>query len=283
MLVQWRSATRGLVGLVVALGACGSDTPVNPEPEPLVYEVNGFRIEDATRQAPEALVDSIGAALQASVANVTAFLPEFRPLQDTVTFRLLAGGGIPYVTPDALLIVQWNDDLALEYLPHQVTHLLTGYLRRAFLEEGLAVYVTRALDSTSTITNPYRGQSPDAWVSLFEQYGSTIPLTVAFDAVNLGFSYTGSSVDASAWQVFVEAGSFTHWVMRVYGRDAWFRAYDLDDLRTGLNAELADLERAWLTAVTTAFPSPLDCEEALETRGPLTTRETFWCARARGE
>jgi hypothetical protein len=120
-------------------------------------------------------------------------------------------------------------------------------------------------------------------VSLFEQYGSTIPLTVAFDALNLGYSYTGSSVDASAWQLFIEAGSFMRWVVAVYGRDAWFRAYDLDDLRTGLNAEPADLERAWLTAVSTAFPNPLECEDALETRGPLTTREAFWCARARGQ
>jgi len=279
---------RGMVGLVLVLAgataACGSDAPSEPTtPEPLVYDVGGFRIEDATRQASTGLVDSIAAALGAAVTAVTGFLPEFTLPDDTITFRLLEGGGIPYVTTDQLLIVQWNQDLALEYLPHQVTHLLTGYQRRVFLEEGIAVYATEVLDPTSTITNPYRGQSSHAWVSLFEQSGSTIPLASAFAAGNLVFSYTGSSSDASAWQLFIEAASFTRWVFAVFGRDAWLQLYESNDLATGLGSNTLDLERAWLTAVRDSYPNPLSCEEALGTRGPLTTREQFWCARARGE
>jgi hypothetical protein len=269
--------------LVGMAGACGSESPPEPEPEPLVYEVAGFRIEDATREASRGLIDSIAAALGAAVTSVTGFLPEFTPPADTITFRLLDGGGIPFVTATELLIAQWEHDLALEYLPHQVTHLLTGYVRRPFLEEGIAVYVTEALDPADTTTNPYRGQPPDAWVSLFEENAATIPLVTALGADNLGYAYSGSTADASAWQVFIEGGSFTRWVFATYGRDAWLQWYDSDDLTGALNAQVADLELAWLTAVRTAHPDPRPCEEALGTRGPLTTREEFWCARARGE
>lgn len=271
--------------VVAALAACSSDLPPapEPEPEPLVYEVRGFRIVDATRAAPAALVDSIASQLEAAVAGVAAFLPEFPAPADTITFRLLEGGGIPFVSIDDLVISQWANDLALQYLPHQVTHLFTDYRRRSFIEEGIAVYVSEMLDPSSRTTNPYRGQPPHAWVSLYEQQGSTISLFTAFRASNLGYSYTGSSPDASAWQVFVEAASFTRWVFDTYGQATWYRLYDLDDLGGALNASTAELEQAWLAAARAAFPNPLSCEEALGTLGPLTTRDEFWCARARGE
>jgi hypothetical protein len=120
-------------------------------------------------------------------------------------------------------------------------------------------------------------------VSLFQQYGSTIPLVTALGASNLAAHYDGSTADASAWQLFIEAGSFTHWVMTAFGRDAWLDWYVTDDLTGALGVPLADLEEAWLRAASLAYPTPLPCEEALETRGPLGTREVFWCARARGE
>jgi len=273
----------GLATAVAAGGACGADPPVEPDLEPLVYEIGGFRIEDATRQAPRALIDSIGAALGAALTAVTGLLPEFPAPDDTIAFRLLDGAGIPFVTVSELRISQWERDLTLDYLPHQVTHLLTGYRQRPFLEEGLAVYVTELVDPASTVTNPYRGQPPHAWVALFEANGSTIPLATALAAANLGYSYAGSTADASAWQLFLEAGSFTRWVFASYGRDAWLAWYGSDDLTGALNTPFADLERDWLTAARLASPAPRPCEEALETRGPLTSREALWCARARGE
>jgi hypothetical protein len=277
--------TRALRAAALAglAGACGFDAPPEPTLDPLVYEIGGFRIEDATRAASPDLIDAIAAALGTALTDVTGFLPEFVPPADTITFLLLEGGGIPFVTATELRITQWEQDVALDYLPHQLTHLLTGYLRRPFLEEGIAVYVTEALDPAGTVVNPYRGQVPDAWVSLFEEFGSTIPLAVAYGASSLGYSYSGSSVDASAWQLFIEAGSFTGWVFAAYGRGAWLQWYASDDLAGSLNVPLTELEQAWLAEVRAAHPSPLACEEALSTRGPLTTREEFWCARARGE
>jgi hypothetical protein len=271
----------GTLTFVGVAGGCGS--PPEPTPEPLVYEIGGFRIEDATRTASAGLIDSIAAALGAAVTSATAFLPEF-PLPDrTITFQLLAGTGIPFVSPSALVIAQWENGLVLEYLPHQVIHLATGYRRRSFIEEGIAVYATEVLDPTSSILYPYYGQPPHAWVSLFQQHGSTIPLATAFSAAPLGYDYQGSTTDASGWQLTVEGGSFTRWVFDTYGRDAWLRLYELDDLSAALDTTVADLERLWLGTARLAHPTPLACEEALNTQRPLTRREEFWCARARGE
>ncbi|MDH4044751.1 MAG: hypothetical protein OEW06_09855 [Gemmatimonadota bacterium] len=267
--------------LVGSAGACSS--PPEPTLDPLVYEVGGFRIEDGTRAASADLIDSIAAVLGAAVADVTTFLPEFPLPDDTITFQLLPGTGIPFVSPSTLVISQWQNGLVLEYLPHQVVHLATGYRQRPFLEEGIAVYASEVLDPSSTILYPHYGQLPHAWVSLFEQQGSTIPLATAFGAAALGYDYLGSTADASAWQVTVEGGSFTRWVFDAYGRDAWLRLYDLDDLTGALGADVADLEGLWLGTARLAYPNPLSCEEALNPEGVLTGREAFWCARARGE
>jgi hypothetical protein len=274
-------ALRCLAVVVAGLAACGS--PAAVEPGPLVYEIDGFRIEDHTRRAPRDLIDSIAAALEVAVADVTAFLPEFPPFAGTITFEILEGGGIAVVMIGELRISQYENDLAIEYLPHHLTHLLTGYARRAFLEEGIAVYATEVLDPASTITNPYRGQPPHAWVSLFQQHGSTIPLATALAATNVGYDYEGSTADASAWQVFIEAASFTRWVIATFGRQAWLDWYVSDNLAGTLALSLADLEEAWLRAARISYPDPLPCETALSTRGPLGTREALWCARARGE
>jgi hypothetical protein len=272
-----------LVAAFCLAGACGSEPTGAPAPDPLVYEIGGFRIEDYTRVAPRALVDSIAAALETGVVAVAGFLPEFGSFPAVITFEILEGGGAPVVSMDDALITQYEDDLAIEYVPHLLTHMLTGYVRRPFIEEGIAVYATEVLDPASTITNPYRGQPPHAWVSLFQEHGSTIPLATALAATNLGFDYEGSSVDASAWQVWIEAASFTRWVVTTFGREAWLDWYVSDDLTGTLAVGMADLEVAWLRAASLTYPAPLSCEEALSTRGPLGTREALWCARARGE
>ncbi len=275
----WR-APRALL-VVAALWACSEPTDPGPEP-PAVYETARFRIVDSTR-SPQPLIDSIADRLESELDRVLALLPEF-PEPDTVwTLMLVDGKGMGFVDLTDASLWQWLDDLDLDYLPHQLTHLLTGYARRPFLEEGLAVWATEQLLPGNSTVHPYRGQPPHAWVSLFQDANSQIPIGVMWSAFNLGYAYDGSSADASAWQLFIETGSFTRWVMETYGRAAWFYAYDLDDLPAALGVSEAELEVAWLAATRAAFPDPLTCEEALGTRGPLGTREVFWCARARGE
>jgi hypothetical protein len=280
--------TRGAVGLagptalLVAVGlvGCSGQTPVTPEPT--VYHTARFLILDESN-APQDLIDTIGVHLETELDRTAAFLPEFPVPTDTIIFHLLDGSGSPFINIGTLELSEWRDNLALDYLPHLFAHMLTGYTHLPFLEEGIAVYATQVLEPDSRVTHPYRGQVPLSWVSLFEANNSTIDLNTAFTANNLGYDFGGSTFDASSWQIFVEAGAFTDWVFRAYGRDAWFRLYDLQSLGVALGSSAADIETAWLGAARKLYPSPLSCEDALGTTGALGQREQYWCARARGE
>jgi hypothetical protein len=263
----------------MALAACG-DPPVVAPPlvEDVVYETQHFVIRDGG-ELDSATVDSLEARLELEYERVAAALPVLVP-PERLTVRILAGNGIPFVTPGDLSLSQWADALALDYLPHQLTHLFTGYLRGGFLEEGLAVYLTELLLPDARGVNPYRGQPPHAWVTLFQDFGSTISLFTAYRASGFSYSFSGSSADASAWQVHIEGGSFVRWVIETYGWDEWWQLYQLNDLGAALGGSTPDLEAAWLAAARAAFPTPLACEAALGTVGP---REEFWCARTRGQ
>jgi hypothetical protein len=277
----WRFALAGpLAAALVAVG-CGEPAALEPEP-PAVYETARFRIVDSTH-APQALIDSITLLLEADLDRVLALLPDFPPPDTVWTLMLVEGYGMPFVDLADATLWQLRSSLDLDYFPHQMTHLLTEYPRRPFLEEGLAVWATEQLRPASRTVHPYRGQPPHAWVSLFQEFGSQIPISVLWDADNLGFDVNGSSADASAWQLFIEAGSFARWVMETYGRASWFYAYEVDDLAGAIGVPVADLQAGWLAATRAQFPVPLACEEALGTRGPLGSREQYWCARARGE
>ena len=279
---EWRAHMRrhtsALAGATLALAACG-DPPVAPPPvEEVVYETQHFTVRDGAGLAATTM-DSLQARLELEYERVAAALPALTP-PERLTVRILAGDGIPFVTPGEGSLSQWAEGLSLEYFPHQLTHLFTGYFRGGFLEEGLAVYVTELLLPDSRTVNPYRGQPPHAWVALFEQFGSTISLFTAYRAAGFSYSFTGSSADASAWQVHVEGGSFVRWVVETYGWDEWWELYRLDDLGAALGGATSDLEIAWLAAAQAAFPDPLECESAL---GAVGSREEFWCARTRGQ
>jgi hypothetical protein len=110
--------------------------------------------------------------------------------------------------------------------------------------------------------------------------GSAIDLATAYGAANFQFSLSGSSPDASAWQLFVEAGSFTQWVIENFGRAAWLRLFQAGSLESGLGATAAQLETQWFQATQAAYPAPRSCETAL---APLDQREVYWCRRASGQ
>ncbi|HET7039861.1 MAG TPA: hypothetical protein VFH97_08225 [Gemmatimonadales bacterium] len=276
----WGAARLRAAALVVVAcaAACGDEpAPADPGPPEHVYETANFTIVDQSELSAEQ-VDTLGARLELELVRVGQVLPDL-PRPPRITVYVLAGAGIPFVTAAENSLSQWRASLDLDYLPHQLTHLHTGYPRRPFLEEGLAVYVSE-LVLPGVAVNPYRGQPPHAWMTLFESNGSTISLFTAYRADNLGYAYNGSTADASAWQLFIEAGSFTRWVVETYGWAEWWQLYQLDNLFEALGGTTPELEAAWLAAALAAYPAPLACEDALGTVGP---REEFWCARARGE
>jgi hypothetical protein len=245
-----------------------------------VYQTTHFLVIDSAA-TPPALMDSLRGVLEADYALVAGVLPEFTP-PDTIVMVIRVGPGIPFINGGSATFGQFLNDgtLSLSYIPHQLAHVWTGYQARPFIEEGLAVYVTTQLVPAASHPDPYRTELPHEWTSLFSMKGSAIDLATAYGASNFQFDLAGSSPDASAWELFVEAGSFTQWVVETFGRSAWLRLYRAGTLEGGLGATAAQLEPQWFQATQAAYPTPRPCEEALAPLGP---RETFWCRRAEGQ
>jgi len=194
--------------VVSLLVACGEE----PMPVPsATYETEHFLIIDFA-QLDDPAIQVVQARLEMEFERVSQALPTFTPPAQLLA-RIVPGNGTPFVTPAESSLTLWGDSLTLDYLPHQLTHLFTRYVRRAFLEEGLAVYVTELLLPDLPTVHPYRGQTPHAWVSLFEDHGSTIPLLTAFGATNLGYNVNGSTFDASS----KAAASPVGWSRRMAG------------------------------------------------------------------
>lgn len=256
--------------------ACGDEPPMGL-PQATRYESARFVLYDHTN-APTALVDSMLARLEIEYDRVDSFLPEF-PNPDSVVASILPGGGIPFVQLFDLTLNQFRNDLAFDYFVHQLTHLWTRYQRRPFLEEGIAVYATETLLPGRDAVSPYFKQPPHAWVSLFQSKGSLIPLTTVWEARNFAWSYDGSTADASVWQVFVEAGSFTRWVFDAFGREGWRSLYDSENFVAALGQGIDALEIEWADRASVLYPSPIACADAL---APLTSRREFWCLLANG-
>ncbi len=235
-------------------------------------------------ETPPAVIDSLAVRLEVEYARVKAFLPEFKPPDaDRIVFNLRPGPGIPFVNIGDGSMNQWLTDgeVRMDYIPHQLTHLWTRYLKRPFLEEGLAVYVTEELEPEARNVDPYRGQPSHAWMSFFEQQGSAISLFTAWRTFTFNHNFMGSPDDAFAWQIFVEGGSFTRWMIETHGRDKWLQLYVSEDLGGVLGQDTPDIAAEWARAVVAAFPSPNpDCEAVLA--DPPDPRVPFWCARARG-
>lgn len=260
----------------LAAVACGEE-PITALRDPARFESPRFVLYDFSN-APQSLIDSMLSRLELDYQRVAEFLPDFEAPRFVVA-NILPGNGIPYVEPFQLTMNQFRNDLSFEYFVHQLTHLWTGYTRRPFLEEGIAVYATEHVLEGVEEASPFYRQPPHAWVSLFQANDALIALPVTWSASNFDWSYSGSTADASVWQVFVEAGSFTRWVFDAFGRETWRTLYDTDDLQATLGQAREALQAEWVGATMAAYPSPMPCEDAL---APLTPRREYWCLLANG-
>ena len=90
---------------------------------------------------------------------------------------------------------------------------------------------------------------------------------------------TGSAVDASAWQFFIHAGSFTRWVYDEFGAAAWWRLYDSEPPDSVLDLSAEGIDSAWIAEARRLYPDPVPCRIAV---GLLGLREGFWCALTEG-
>jgi len=266
----------------MALAACAlaCTDPPSQVIEAARYESDHFVVLDYSRLLPS-VGDSFIRRLEADYEAVVDFLPRFTGPASIVA-NIVPGIGVPSVSLDPpIVITQWGGNLAFDYNVHLLIHAFTRYQQSQFLEEGLAVYGTELLAPDAPAVEPYRGQVPHAWVSLFAGAGTLIPFDTLYRAAGVSYEPAGSFVDASAWQFFIMAGSFTRWVFDTYGGDTFWRLFDGEDPNSlfGFSSGSAGILARWVEDAEALYPRPLTCREALLDVG---VREEFWCALAEG-
>jgi hypothetical protein len=144
------------------------------------------------------------------------------------------------------LVMLWEGDLSLPDM-------------NLFVQAGAAVYVVEEIGRA----RPLIGQSTDAWVALFCQRGTLLPLSEAWKV-----ELTGEDL-AQLLRASLESGSFMRWVADGYGREA------VQDLRNGLSIEdvtglsLDEAEQAWLASVAAKALHPQPCAQAVPERSFL--------------
>jgi len=145
--------------------------------------------------------------------------------------------------------------------PHELVHLTTGYVSDHHIEEGLAVWIAHALEPLETRLFPQFAQSLDAWVTLYLENGTLLPLRRALRDP-LDFDINGSVGDTTAWQTYTEMGSFLAWMADARGMDAVWKLWKRGtDERPPTIAD--DDEHEWLEAVKAKRLSPKPCIVAL--------------------
>jgi hypothetical protein len=262
-----------MAALAIACGEPGT------EPIPFVqYESQHFVLLDYA-ETPASLADSLLQRLEFDYTKVVEFLPTFEAPASIVA-NILPGWGLPFMTRGDGELNQWANNLVFDYNVHLLIHILTDYTKSEFFEEALAVYGTEVLVPDSRTVEPYRGQVPHAWMALFAEHQTVIPLATLYEAENVVYDPEGSYVDASAWAFFIHSGSFARWIFDEYGSETWWRLYDGEVLDSVLDLRTEDVERRWVATASGLYPNPLPCREALATGG---YREEFWCALAEGE
>jgi hypothetical protein len=130
-----------------------------------------------------------------------------------------------------------------------------------FVEGGFAVYVADGIGRARELI----GQSPDAWVMLFQSNGLLLSLSDAW-ATDLP---EGERELFAFLRAVLQGGSFIRWIADAFGPDA------VRDLRNGVSLEdvtglsFAEAEQAWLTAVSAQSVHPRPCAQAVPPSSPL--------------
>jgi hypothetical protein len=173
---------------------------------------------------------------------------------------LITDGSGPALTDGVQLIVYHRDGIVnLDTAPFWLAILgegdLSGSQLDLFVEGGFAVYVVEEIGRA----RPLLGQSANAWVALWRQQGTLLPLA---DAWTLDVP-TNQREMGNALCALLEAGSFVRWVADTYGLETVQALRDGISLEEAAGLSLAEAEKGWLNAVATRELGPLPCQQAV--------------------
>ena len=190
----------------------------------------------------------IGAKLEALHREIRHFLElEHGPARTRV--YLMGEGELSGVTEEGIVVLR-RDPHNHEYtlLAHQVTHVLMDPISRSaplMLREGLATYMQERLGGGSGY--PAYGDPLDRYCAAFLRLGILLPLARVAGPESLYAPTQRLTLRIlSRWQAYLEAGSFTKYLITAYGVNSFKALYQGKSYEEVYGKSLAALEQEWL-------------------------------------
>lgn len=196
-----------------------------PGPDQTVHITDHFVIYYTAEISP-AQVISVAHYLEAAWRDIPPFLgiePPSRPIRVYLVLQIRTGvlgsaspTGVILIKKSDLLV---NDDYSV--VPHEFTHVLTGYSGPRWMEEGLAMYMQEqfpagryaGIDSISVDSWSIGLLASNRWVTLWNFPIGSLDRTSMANAFEEERAY---------W----ESGSFVKYLIETYGIDAFRKMHD---------------------------------------------------------
>jgi hypothetical protein len=236
-----------------------------------IFHSQHFAIHNMSGATAQELQD-FTAILEHAYAGVTRFLDKAPP--SAIRVSLEDRHAIPSAQGGKLAFYRYGGRIQAEAAAHEIVHLTTGYTSSPVIEEGLAVYVAEALAPHTRTLFPQFGQPVDAWVVLFHQQGTLLPLEHVLNTLSFPWNLDGSPEDTRAWQTYVEAGSLVRWIVESKGWETFWRFHQTRSTLVALGAPVAEVEREWLQHLARQELTPKPCRDVLAQSVP---RFRLWC------
>ncbi|OEH94186.1 hypothetical protein [Bacillus solimangrovi] len=204
-----------------------------------------FHVKNNIKITNEQL-DKFKEEIEAAVLFLGEHFPE-RIKYDTYYVYLERGREISYVYENYIYYYRYLEGRAP--ILHELTHAMLGSSKGTsfFTIEGLAVYFQNQYEEFEF---PSMDTSIHQVAGYFVNNNKYIPLNILMDEQlvdNFGGKY---SDELLRWMGYIEAGSFTEYLIEEYGLEMYMKIYDQPELNSKIEEvykkPLSQLEKEWL-------------------------------------
>lgn len=241
----WPQLMPALLGLVGKAQSLGAETV-----ESKYFEVRNN--SQASQPQLKTAIRTLEADYEA-IVRYTGQQPE-----NPIPVLFTDGQGMTFAEGNQLTVYYDNGVIDLSSAPFFLVFLTSGnsFLSEGnlFINAGYAIYVTEEVGRAELFIR----QSPDAWVTLFQQKDALLPLTEAVQAIEPSDEDTAYNFI----RAILEGASFLRWTAQTYGADALTELLDGQSIENVTSLSLDEAQSAWLEALAVQNIQPRPCRMA---------------------
>ncbi len=152
---------------------------------------------------------------------------------------------VPMYDRPVVLMPLRNDRNSFRAYVHESVHLITGYKRYLWLEEGLAVYLNDYLGGGENFPNS--GYDID---QLARRYGEAKPV---IEWIGAGYNPQINVKTSNGRLFYIYSGSFVKYLVENMGRESFLEFFNQNDVLTAIknatSKDIAQWKREWIASV----------------------------------